>query len=59
MNLISNLPGYFIGFSPKACVAQAIKSKMRKIGVKSFFIWVYGLKAMYERAAFLMPGQQC
>jgi len=46
---MSNFPGYFIGFSPKACPAPMVKSKMRKIGVKSFFIWAYGLERMYKK----------
>jgi hypothetical protein len=46
---MSNLPGYFIGFSPKACPAPMVKSKMRKIGVKSLFMWAYALQKMYKK----------
>jgi hypothetical protein len=57
MNLMSNFPGYFIGFSPKACPAPTMKSKMRKIGVKSLFIWDIDWKKCVKRSAFLMPGR--
>jgi hypothetical protein len=49
MELMSNFPGYSIGFSPKACPAPKTKSKMRKSGVKRFFMSVYGLDRMYRK----------
>jgi hypothetical protein len=30
-----------MGFSAKTCSAPVVKSKMRKIGVKNFFMWPY------------------